>query len=311
MNLYSTNTFSSIVNCVFISLSSSNAGGAIYIYNANYQVDLQFTHFHLCSSTGYVFPITSGRKNQASGGCLFVDVKNINISNVYTTECHTNYYGHSLFCTIPLNTESHIQCISDYLSGSSTLIDYSTIHVFDLGSYFLENVNVTYPKQLKYPGAIHIGMTPKYSSIIFLNIVFQENKECTALAFSLQDSGYNIAEYGHIERSSENNKGIIGFISGTNMIKHFDFIQCTGNLVYVEVQTQAITFENCYFSTSVNLNTNNAIIKSSLSQTNKIPMITLCKFEINSIVMSCYKHAFNKYNFFNVALYSIYFITNV
>ena len=96
MNVFSSNSFSRIKNCYF-QLLSSPYGGAIFIDDLNYDVTLQFCIFDTCSSTAAKETTSSGMKNLASGGSCLFDIKNINISNVYTTKCKTPYYGHAIF----------------------------------------------------------------------------------------------------------------------------------------------------------------------------------------------------------------------
>ena len=220
----------------------------------------------------------NNRKNEASGGCCFFDIKNINISNIYTEKCKTSHYGHAFFCIIPLKTESHINCISDFSSGQ-TASPYSTIHIFDRGNFFLNDINMTHSKNIKYPGTFHIGSHPEYSSIKYLNVVFHENEGSMSFTLSIKDDGNSESQYGHIENATDESRGgIIGFLDGSHVLKNFDFIQCSGNLVYnpSDRMAEQITFNNCYMNSQVTIN----------SCTNEATLTTLLNF--NTFLNQCY-----------------------
>ena len=293
-----TDTLSNIVNCIFQSLTS-NVGGAILI-NSSYNVNLAFTQFKQCSATSS--QKSSSGRSESSGGCCYFDVTNINISNIYTTECKSSNYSHAIFTTIPIQTKSYINCLSDFISGRSAS-PYSTVYGFDKGSYIFKDINITYPKEIIYPGSMHTGLGPEYSSYRFLNIKYKQNEESIAISFSLTNNGTNEVEYANFEKCCPLELGILGLLAGNHAIQNCNFIDCSGNLIYKRSSTDAILISYCYLSEEVTINS--ITITSQLDEQIIFPKTSECKFEIHQKIASCDHNSNIKINCF-VLVFLVY-----
>ena len=197
------------------------------------------------------------------------------------------------FCTLPLNTKSYIHCLSDFSSGQTVKIDYSAVYLFDSGIYFFRNINATNPKNIIYTGVIHNDNKPDYLSLKFFHIVFQENEGSMAITFSLAPNGLSEAFYGHIENSKAPTRfGIVGFLRGINKMNYMNFINCNGNLAFLD-DNASVYFSNCYFNPNIIINV--CTNEYYLSKTIHFSSNYICNFELNNPKKSCF-HIGNKIN---------------
>ena len=290
-NVFSSNTHSFINNCVFKLLEAS-VGGAISIINSDYTVNLCYTTFEKCTSTDK--KTSSSGRVESSGGCCYIDVCTINISNTYTTNCKSNNYAHAIYTSIPQNKYSYVSCLCDYLSGK-LVSPYSTVYGFDKGDYIFNDINITFPNEITYPGAMHSGKSCAISSYHFLNIKYNINEESIGISFSLTNDGNNEVEFANFERChSKDDKGILGLLHGCHNIKNCNFIDCVGNLAFLTTDSDNVYISNCFISSSIIIN--NDIVHNTMNVLVQFPITGICIFQLKQSCESCAHRCSSKTN---------------
>ena len=244
--MITTSQSAQIKTCSFQHMTS-DVGGAVFINNIIFNVELEFCYFADCNSTSSRGTVARNSSEPSGGACHF-DVTSIVISSVYTTSCFSNYFGHAIYCSLPSTGQSNTSCFSNSLSGKEAHA-YSAIIVFDDGYSVIRDINISHPLHVNQVGAIHIGHRPVAgNSLKYSNIVFGDNNyRSAAIGFSLGVDSNNEAEYVHIQNAlGTQNSAIFTFWQGYHKLNHFFLINCSGNLEYLIDSPKSIIFMNSY-----------------------------------------------------------------
>ena len=231
-------------NCAFSELTS-DAGGAIYIFNVLSTIELYQSSFIQCTATST--KNSTVRNRVPSGGGCYIDVKSFYINNIITKQCKSVGYGNSIYaCTKDINSIIEADCISDSLSGNQ--INSSPNIVFELGRSTVRQINITMPFKISKEGSLHIGMRPQYNSNKFINVIMNETDSSTSVGLSTRDGYTNEASFFHIENSKPPSEyGILSFWEGNYKLDSFYLISCQGNFEDLYYEVQSITSENFYY----------------------------------------------------------------
>ena len=267
--------FAEIKTCAYSHLYSS-VGGAIFICNTNFQVDLSLCYFDDCNST--TFRQTTSRKEDIPGGgaCHF-DINTINISNVFTEHCHANYLGHSIYCCFPDEKKFFVRCLADAFSAKTeSTCQLASIFAFDDGYPILRDINISYPQDVNYVGALLIGHDPHGSSLMYSSVVFGDICRSTAIGFTLTNDYQNKAEYVHVQHAQgQEDQGIFTFWYGHHTLSHFYLIDCSGVFDYLRIPPQSIVIRDSFLPSNLIVHLD---IENPINNTQSFPIFNQCEF---------------------------------
>ena len=287
---------------------SASVGGAIQITDSSFEVQFSFNIFEDCNSTSFR-RTTSRQEDNPSGGACHFDISTINLSNIYTTHCHTNFYGHSIYCSIPQGKKYYFDCLADSYSGREAA-PYSSILGCDKGYPVFRNINITYPQHSNYAGTILFGLHPISISYKYSHIVFNKESEyrSTAIGFSIHDAeSVNDAQYLHVQNGiGQSEKGIFTLWRGHHNFNFLCIVDCSGVFNYNLEAAESITIQNSYLDH--NLQLNNVQTESPFNDINSFSSIVfpLCDYPINGIASCLHNNKFKLTLFLN-ALFTLSF----
>ena len=195
-----------------------------------------------------------------------------------------------MFVTTSESAETTIDCISDFASGKAAS-PYSSIYVFDKGHNIIHNLNISYPKNIEYPGAFHNGMHPLFIELRFIQIKFYKEDTSYAMYPSLCQEGTSTIEYCNIEQSHADSYGILIFSYGTSFLDHLNIIDSSGSLTYFTYTPKSVTIINCYINSNA-VQTNTVSIQNEQSSLIQFLAHEICDFVLDSAI-SCQKHSKN------------------
>ena len=291
---------SDIRTCAFQHMRAT-VGGAILINDTNFVVNLVSCYFCDCNATGFRRSTARDEDNPSGGACHF-DVKQINVSNIYSTRCHSNYYGHSMYFSLPHGQKYYTNCFSDTFSGKEAS-PYSSVVVFDAGNAVVNDINITYPKDINYAGSFIFASYPTASSLKYSNVVFSNDYRSTAIGLSLKEGCSNEIDFVHIQNAAgDSTKGIFTIWNGNNNLNHIYLDECSGILDKIMLTIQSLTIRNSYLGKNVEVCS--AQIENQITDIESFPFprLTQCNFYIG-IYKTCVK--WTKFTFlsFHITLF--------
>ena len=227
MNSYCKNAAASegyVVACSFANLTS-RFGPAVSVSKTSEDISIWFCVFESCVATGST--TSSVRPSICSGGSCYLDVICANLSNLNSRFCRANQFGHSIYIATSDEGNTRAYCLSDSLSGQE-VTPYSSIYVFDNGNNSIKDMNISYPKGIAYPGALHLGVFPISYTIKFIRIEYSLSESSIAIAGSLKAGQKSTTEYCDFHKCSQDTHGILVFHTGNYFLNHVNIIDCSG-----------------------------------------------------------------------------------